>query len=126
MGANYLIDTNISLEYVSGTLPVKSHNFIQRAINDRFTISVINWIEVLVHESVTQGLIDFMDLANTLQLTNDVEKRTIDLRRQKKIKLPDAIIAATALVHGLTLISRNTKDCQNIVGLDCLNPYEVV
>ncbi len=41
------------------------------------------------------------------------------------IKLPDAIIAATALVHGLTLITRNTKDFNRIEQLDVVNPIEL-
>ena len=39
------------------------------------------------------------------------------------IKLPDAIIAATALVYDLTLISRNVSDFKNIEGLKVLNPF---
>ena len=82
-------------------------------------------IEILGHHSATDKLTDFIDLANTYQLTNEVEKQTIELRKHKKIKLPDAIIAATALVHGLTIISRNTKDFINISDLQYLNPYEL-
>lgn len=125
MGKNYLVDTNTLLEYVANLLPVKAHDFVEEVINNSFNVSVINRIEVLGHESATQELADFMDLANTHQLTQAVEKQTIDLRRQRKIKLPDAIIAATALVHDLTIISRNTKDFQNITGLDCVNPHEL-
>ena len=54
-----------------------------------------------------------------MQLFNE----TIALRKIQKIKLPDAIIAATALVHNLTIISRNTSDFKNITGLTCLDPY---
>lgn len=39
------------------------------------------------------------------------------------MKLPDAVVAATVLVHNLTLISRNTVDFRNIHGLTCLDPY---
>jgi predicted nucleic acid-binding protein len=39
------------------------------------------------------------------------------------IKLPDAIIAATALVYELTIITRNTKDFEKIEGLNVINPY---
>lgn len=48
-----------------------------------------------------------------------------NLRKQKKIKLPDAIIAATVLVHGFTIIARNTKDFQHIAGLNYVNPHEL-
>lgn len=125
MGKTYLIDTNTLLEFVAGSLPVKAHAFIEGIVNDNFNVSVINRIEVLGHESATQELTDFMNLSNTHQLTQDVEKQTIYLRKQRKIKLPDAIIAATALVHGFTILTRNTKDFQHIDGLDYINPHEL-
>ena len=51
-------------------------------------------------------------------------KRTIELCKQNKIKLPDAIIAATALTEGFTLVTRNTGDFKKIPKLDILNPFE--
>jgi len=42
-----------------------------------------------------------------------------------KIKLPDAVIAATALVHGLELISRNESDFKKIPGLAVVNPFAI-
>jgi toxin FitB len=126
MGKNYLIDTNTLLEFVSEILPINAQNFVANVVNQNFNVSVINRIEVLGHESANSKLKDFMDLANTFQLTQDVEKQTIELRKQKKIKLPDAIIAATALINKFTIISRNTKDFQNIEGLECLNPYDIL
>lgn len=125
MGTNYLIDTNTLLEFVGNTLPLKAHAFVENVINESFNVSVINRIEVLGHESATQGLTDFMNLANTYQLTEAIEKQTISLRKQKKIKLPDAIIAATALVHNFIVISRNVKDFVNIEDLNYVNPYEL-
>ena len=49
--------------------------------------------------------------------------KTIEIRKVFKIKLPDAVIAATALVNGLSLISRNIKDFVNIPDLNVINPY---
>lgn len=125
MGKKYLIDTNILLEYVAGSLPDDAHTFVEEVINQEFNISVINRIEVLGHESAVDELTDFLSLANTYPLTQDVEEETIKLRRYKKIKLPDAIIAATALTNGLTVISRNIRDFQNISGLICINPHDL-
>ena len=58
-----------------------------------------------------------------LSLTDEVVERTIELRKLYKIKLPDAIIAATAIVHDFTLISRNDKDFARITELKYLNPF---
>ncbi len=43
----------------------------------------------------------------------------------KKIKTPDAIIAATALAYGYTIITNNEKDFKGITGLKIINPYKV-
>lgn len=48
---------------------------------------------------------------------------TIAIREIYKIKLPDAIITATALVYNLTLITRNISDFQNIESLKIINPH---
>ncbi|WP_407654665.1 PIN domain-containing protein [Arcicella aquatica] len=50
---------------------------------------------------------------------------TINIRQEYKVKLPDAIIAATALAKDLTLISRNLKDFHGITDLKFINPYEL-
>ena len=56
------------------------------------------------------------------QIQNVVDK-TIEICKQHKIKLPDAIIAATALVNNFTLVTRNIDDFKNIAGLKTINPY---
>ena len=55
-------------------------------------------------------------------LTKEIEKQTILIRKSNKIKLPDAIIAATAIVYNLTLVTRNIDDFKNISGLKIFNP----
>jgi predicted nucleic acid-binding protein len=56
-------------------------------------------------------------------LTNDIAEQTIQIRKAHKIKLPDAVIGATALVKQLTIVTRNTSDFSSIVGLNCINPF---
>ncbi|MBF0144679.1 MAG: PIN domain-containing protein [Magnetococcales bacterium] len=48
----------------------------------------------------------------------------ITLRSRSSIRLGDALIAATALTHGVPLMTRNTADFQNIDGLTLINPFE--
>jgi predicted nucleic acid-binding protein len=50
--------------------------------------------------------------------------KAVELRQQKRMGLADAIIAATALVHALPLVTRNTMDFQNIEGLRLINPVD--
>nr|WP_293836261.1 hypothetical protein [uncultured Arsenicibacter sp.] len=84
MGERYLIDTNALLEFLGRTLPPDAHHFLSGVINEQFNISVINRIEVLGHESATETLVEFMNLANTYAIEKDIEEQTIALRKQKK------------------------------------------
>lgn len=58
-----------------------------------------------------------------LELNERVIQRAITLRQQKKMSLADAIIAATALVHGLPLVTRNVDDYKHVFGLKLINPF---
>ena len=77
------------------------------------------------YKDVPQTTQDFMELANIIEIDKAIIDACIELRKCKKIKLPDAIIAATALANNLILISRNTKDFEDISGLTCINPDEL-
>jgi predicted nucleic acid-binding protein len=96
---------------------------VAEVIDNEPNISIINKIELLGFSIVTPEIIEFTDSTNIINLTEDVANQTISLRKKRKIKLPDAIIAATALTHNLTLISRNSKDFDGIDGLEFVNPY---
>ena len=73
-----------------------------------------------------EQLESFLDLAVIFPLNDEVTAKTIHLRRTyKKLKLGDAIIAATALVYNLALVTRNTNDFKNIQGLDVVDPYSL-
>ena len=123
MGKKFLIDTNILIEYLSGLLPDASHQFVNDVISGNFIISIINRIEVLGFPSSNKQVEAFLDLAHQYELTKDVALKTIELRKIHKIKLPDAIIAATALVYDLGIVTRNVKDFENIKGINVVNPY---
>lgn len=58
-----------------------------------------------------------------LVLDEAVAERAIALRQTRNMGLADAIIAATALVHEIPLVTRNTKDFQYVEGLQLINPF---
>lgn len=73
-----------------------------------------------------QKIKDFLAFANLFYIDDAIADKAIFLRKTyKKLKLGDALIAATALVHDFVIITRNTKDFQNIEGLEYINPHEL-
>ena len=66
----------------------------------------------------------FFRLAQVLPLSQAVLDQAVTLRQQRNMSLGDALVAGTALVHGLTLVTRNVEDFQWIQGLSLLNPFD--
>ena len=102
---------------------------MKNIINTDFIISVAVEIEVLTNHEIPNKMPlieNFIRLATILSLYKTVTNKTIELRRyNKKMKLGDAIIAATALVHGLILLTNNTKDFTHIQELLVIDPHAV-
>jgi predicted nucleic acid-binding protein len=124
----YLIDTNVVIDYLGKKLPLNGMEFMNAIIDDIPNISVVTKIEVLgfnAPEQHYQLLSDFMNDATILDLNDSIVDASIEVRKNNKTKLPDAIIAATAIVYNLTIVSRNINDFKNIVGLKCINPWEL-
>ncbi|NKI90406.1 hypothetical protein HBN54_003010 [Hymenobacter sp. 1B] len=90
-------------------------------------ISVITRIELLTKTepaSEYATMQAFVQSVTVLPLYESTIQHTIRLRQQHRVKLPDAIIAATALAHGLTLITRNVSDFRALAGLVVLNLHD--
>nr|MBS0036656.1 type II toxin-antitoxin system VapC family toxin [Saprospiraceae bacterium] len=109
------------VEFLGGILPTSGSEWMQEIIDQNLHhLSVINQIELLgFHGSPSemQTLKEFIDISTIIPLSEEVVKNTIELRKNHKIKIPDAIIAATALGYNLTLITRNIADFQKITDL---------
>lgn len=129
MGENFLIDTNIGICLMNGSLNANGLTYIEPIINADYHLSVITKIELLGFEfKEVLYLIDtknFVEDGIIVPLDDEIVEKTIELRRIYKIKLPDALIAATAIVFDMTLISRNDKDFTQIPELKYVNPFTV-
>jgi predicted nucleic acid-binding protein len=68
---------------------------------------------------------EFINDSIVLNITPKVIEYCVNLRKMKKIKTPDAIIAATALAHNCILITNNEKDFANVEGLSITNPHKI-
>ena len=126
MGQKYLIDTNVISHLFSNRLPDAGKEFVKNIINTDFIISVVIEIEVLTYHEIPDMMPlieDFVSLATILPLDILVTKKTIELRKyNKKMKIGDAIIAAIALVHKLTLNTNNIKNFKHIKDLIIIDP----
>lgn len=128
MGQQYLIDSNAVIDYLSGKLRENGMSFMDQVINNIPNLSVITKIEVPGYKTTPKAyrlLTEFVEDSVVFELSDDVVKQTIEIRKEHKIKTPDAIIAATALVNKLTIITSNIKDFGKIEGLKVINPFEL-
>ncbi|NDJ25898.1 PIN domain-containing protein [Nostoc sp. B(2019)] len=123
----YVYDTNIFIYYLAD----------EPIVNSFFTEQFLNLHEVLISPIIRMELLSFAGLEKeeeqasrdllsqfySVPLLREIEEQTIQLKRQYKIKLPDAIIAATALHKDAFLVTRNANDFQGIAGLKIENPF---
>jgi hypothetical protein len=92
-------------------------------------VSAVSYVEVLGYHQLDdeerQYLEAFFRLAQVLPLSQAVLDQAVTLRQQRKLSLGDALVAGTALVHDLTLVTRTVGDFQWIQGLLLLNPFDI-
>ena len=124
MGAKYLIDTNAIIDFFNGKLPSQGRQLLSTI---EPAISIITRIELFssskINQQELQQLQRFVDIALIHSINLQVAIETIEIRKKYKIKLPDAIIAATAIVYNLKLVTRNVSDFDKISNLELINPY---
>jgi predicted nucleic acid-binding protein len=129
MGIKYLWDTNTAIYYLQQHFPAEAEKFIDDLLTEQQpVISAITEIELLCWKTATEKdlevLHNFITDALVIELEQPIKLKTAELRKAYKIKLPDAIIAATAIAYDLTLLTRNTVDFTNIIGLKITNPWD--
>lgn len=125
MGPKYLIDSNVIIEFLINSLPEDGVEWLIDVVNKKeHCVSPINQIEVLGYNgdaSEMERAIAFVAGPKSISIDDRVVAEAINVRKQKRIKLPDAIIAATAIVHGLTIVSKNVKDFKGLKGIEVIN-----
>jgi predicted nucleic acid-binding protein len=103
-----LFDTNILVDYLNAVPQARTElrRYTEKAV------SIITWMEVMVGatdevEAATRGFLSSFDV---IALDGEIAERAVSLHRNHHIKLPDAIIWATAQAHAMLLVTRNTRD----------------
>jgi predicted nucleic acid-binding protein len=122
-----VFDSNILIYHLNDALPPSVLKHVESWITEGAVISVMSRIEVLGYPQTADQLRQAMRLLayfDEIPLHEPVVQRPITLRQQYRIRLPDALIAATALYLGFPLVTRNTRDFHTFNGLVILNPFE--
>jgi predicted nucleic acid-binding protein len=104
-----VFDTNILIDFLTGRDEAQQEF-------DRYTrrgISIVTWMELQIG-SRTEAEADVIDLFlrefRVIEITRQVARRATEIRRRTRVRLPDAIIWATAQMESAPLVTRNTKD----------------
>jgi len=130
MGARYLIDSNAAIDFLGGLLPdVATSRLESWIIKGECAISIINRIElysIIMPPSVLIAMNNFVGSVQIFALSDAIADRTIFIRQAYRLKLPDAVIAATCLENRLPVVSRNKVDFGKIDGLDIIDPYSII
>jgi hypothetical protein len=106
---SHVLDTCILIDHLRNVEPATRFLGSLRSAG----ISALTWMEVLVgarDEREQQALRAFLSAYDLLSIDDAVTEEAVRLRRSQRLKLPDAIILATARVHGRELATRNTRD----------------
>lgn len=122
-----LFDTNIFIYHFNNQLPESGTALLREGIAGEGAYSVITRIEVLGYKQSQAAENQAKQLLSQLvelPLSSEIAERTIAIRKGLKIKVPDAIIAATALGYSLQLVSRNEDDFAQIKDLILINPFK--
>jgi predicted nucleic acid-binding protein len=109
-----VFDTNIVIDALNGVEAADA----EYGRYDRVLISIITWIEVMVGATDDeQAVRDFLGSRfEVAPLNGSVAETAVTVRRSRRLRLPDAIILATALIHNAELVTRNTKDFDPVWG----------
>ncbi|MFA5455342.1 MAG: type II toxin-antitoxin system VapC family toxin [Sulfurimonas sp.] len=117
MKNKYLLDTNIVIYFFNG---ITNDELLVEILKHSFNISVITKIEFLSWHRLAQEEIlykkakDFISNATIYELDEAVANQTIKNRQLFKMKTPDAIIGATAMIHGFEMVTNNVDDFKNL------------
>jgi predicted nucleic acid-binding protein len=109
MEMKVVLDTNILIDYLGGLKKAKK----ELKEYDHAYISLITWIEILVganDRDEEHSIEEFLSRFEIVPITKEIARESIELRKKYGMRLPDAIIWASAQINDALLVTRNTKD----------------
>jgi predicted nucleic acid-binding protein len=126
-----LWDTNSIIFFLQDLLPSHSKAFLLKELNLRKPqISIITEIELLSWPKISRveigNISEFLSNFESIGLTEEIKIVTIQLRKSTGLKIPDAVIAATAITQAVPLLTNNLKDFEKVDFLKILDPMNLV
>jgi predicted nucleic acid-binding protein len=120
----YLLDSVIVIDHLNGIAPATA---FLAGLASACAVSVITRAEVLAGFDDADAPLarELLDLFPALPITTDTADLAAQLRRRLHLKLPDALLAALAAGHELTLVTRNTRDFRSGPDFKVEVPYTV-
>jgi predicted nucleic acid-binding protein len=118
-----VFDTNILIDYLNG-IEAARDELVRYSIRQ---ISIITYIEVMVgvtRPAEAEVIRGFLRTFESVELSSEIAQETITLRQAYRLKVPDAIVYATARTQACLLVTRNTKDLRS-EWADIRVPYRI-
>lgn len=113
--ADVLIDTDVFIDHLRGTVELKPGR-------NRLHYSVITRAELFAWNSATDLVSQLLAPFREVTVDRSVAERAGRVVREFALRMPDALIAATALENRLTLMTRNRKNFDKVRGLRVRTP----
>jgi predicted nucleic acid-binding protein len=114
--AEVLVDTDVLVDHLRGASPFQPGR-------ENVSYSVVTRCELFAGREAQERVVRrLLEPFTEIEIDRRIAERAGRLRRESGIRTPDALIAATALVHRLKLVTRNVKDFRRVPGLEVRLP----
>jgi len=121
-GVKFLLDTNMVIGLLKGSEPAMmlaektGFEMSQSAVSQITRMELLGYPKITPHDE--NMILAFLKECHVSLITESIETKAIELRRSGKFKLPDAIVAATAIIDQLTLLTLDNGMMQGLQYLD--------
>ena len=117
-----LLDSNVIIGVIKGRFPISQLEKPALIVSEITRLEIFGYHKLPLKEE--RLLHQFFRNIVCLPISKNIIDQAISFRKEKKMSVGDAIIAATAIANKLPLATANTKDFKHLVDLELINPIE--
>ncbi|MGA2164560.1 MAG: type II toxin-antitoxin system VapC family toxin [Solirubrobacteraceae bacterium] len=111
-----LLDTDVLIDHMRGR---------RHLVTDKTAVSVVTRSELFAGDERHEAAVDeLLEDCEEIEVSPEIARRAGRIKRQTGLQIADAMIAATALEHGLPLMTRNRRHFERVAGLELRTPTE--